>query len=121
MTLTEHLRDIVKAARSKGVGMWPAEALNSMKKATIRGIDDAESLVMWPKLFRRLVAYFADGFQDLLSFDSWMRADPRDRDDRVLLPNGELGNMHDLVKVTANQAWLTQYNPEDVIVLPDEA
>lgn len=35
-----------------------------------------EQLVLWPKLFRRIVPYLAAGFPDFDAFDGWLRADP---------------------------------------------
>jgi hypothetical protein len=73
---------------------------------------------MWPKLFRRLVSYFQTGNVGLAGFDAWLRADPRNRDDYLQLPDGELGNMHDLVQVTGDVMRL-RHRPEDLVVLPD--
>ena len=102
-------------------------------------IDSLEDLVMFPKLFRRLVEY-AQALSTAkspgkLTFMSWLR-DPisaRERDDRLLLPPAagntdppscEFGNLHDLVELHGKEAvgrleLSLKYNPEDVIVLPD--
>jgi hypothetical protein len=75
--------------------------------------------VIWPKLFRRLAAFYEEGHTDLADLDAWLRADPVDRDDRLLLPNQELGNMHDLIQVNGNQIRLTHL-PEEVVIVPDD-
>jgi len=41
--------------------------------------------VIWPKLFRRIVPYLAAGFTDFDGFATWLRADPVNRDDALLL------------------------------------
>lgn len=73
---------------------------------------------MWPKLFRRLVSYFAAGYTDFDQLDSWLRQDPVNRDDRMILPNREIGNMHDTVSATGPILRMV-YQPEDLVILPD--
>ena len=64
-----------------------------------------EGLVIWPKLFRRIVPYLASGFPDFDSFDSWLRADPVHRDDELFpLDRLERGNMHDVVCGVGNKS-----------------
>jgi len=78
-----------------------------------------EGLVIWPKLFRRIVPYLASGFPDFDSFDSWLRADPVHRDDELfLIERLERGNMHDVVRGVGHQIQLTVW-PEDFIISPD--
>lgn len=119
MDLIHYMANLVKQARLTK-GFWPGEAVNTIKSANITGITAAENLVMWPKLFRRLASYFNSGYKNLNSFDSWLRRDPKNRDDRLLLPNCELGNMHDLISITG-QSLKLKYDPEDIIILPDNA
>jgi hypothetical protein len=73
---------------------------------------------MWPKLFRRLAAYFSEGHAGLGQFDAWMRQDPVHRDDSLRLPDGEKGNMHDAYAITGNSLTL-RFNPEDLLIAPD--
>jgi hypothetical protein len=75
---------------------------------------------MWPKLFRRLAAYFSQGHAGLAEFDGWIRDDPVGRDDSLRLPNGEKANMHDAYSVTGNSLKLN-FNPEDLLIAPDPA
>lgn len=49
-----------------------------------------------------------------------MRADQKNRDDRLILPNRELGNMHDILSVTAGDNIQLKYLPEDVVIVPDD-
>jgi hypothetical protein len=85
------LRDLVHTAQSAGGGLWASEDLNTQRAAEIHHLADLETLVMWPKLFRRLAEYFASGHVGLSEFDAWIREDVIMRDDRLLLPNGEFG------------------------------
>lgn len=117
--LRDHLKSIVTAARTSGAGVWAEDTVSVAEGAVITGLQPLQMLVLWPKLFRRLVAYFQNGFSGLSMLDSWLRADPVNRDDRLILPNRELGNMHDLIVVTGNEVHLA-YLPEDVVVVPDD-
>ena len=75
--------------------------------------------MIWPKLFRRLAPNFQEGHADFGALDAWLRRDPRNRDDRLLLPNLELGNMHDLIVEDGNRIRLA-YGVEDVVIVPDD-
>ena len=78
-----------------------------------------QQAVIWPKLFRRLAPYFVQGHSNFDGLDAWLRADPRNRDDRLLLPTLELGNMHDLIVEDGEQIRLA-YATEDVVIVPDD-
>jgi hypothetical protein len=65
--------------------------LTTTARVDQRSVADLSMLIMFPKLYRRLVKYFKAGHRDLTAFDTWLRADPISRDDRVLLPIRELG------------------------------
>jgi hypothetical protein len=117
--LREYLRTMVQTARDHEVGLWGEACADTAEKAVISSADDLQELVMWPKLFRRLAAYFEEGYDDLRHFESWLREDPRDRDDQMLLPNQEVGNFHDLLIVTDNSVQL-RFDSDEVVVVPDE-
>jgi hypothetical protein len=76
--LRTHLAAISRAARAAQppVGLWPRSTADPDGPATIADLGVLEGLVIWPKLFRRIVPYLASGFLDFDSFDSWLRADP---------------------------------------------
>ena len=117
--LREHLRGIASLARAGDAGLW-AQATGTIDRAArITGLDMLQQLVIWPKLFRRLAPYFVLGNTNFDGLDAWLRADPRNRDDRLLLPTMELGNMHDLIVEDGDQIRLA-YNTEDIIVVPDD-
>lgn len=116
-TLREPLQALTIAARAQTDNMWTA-AMPIGAEVIITDRDALESLVMWPKLFRRLVSYFATGYTDLSQLDTWLRQDSINRDDRMILPNREIGNMHDIVSAT-DQTLRMAYQPEELIILPD--
>ncbi|MFB4277623.1 lamin tail domain-containing protein [Nonomuraea sp. MTCD27] len=119
--LRTHLAEVSQAARRKAIGIWPRSAADPNGAATIRDLEELERLVMWPKLFRRIVPYLAAGFTGFDGFDAWLRADPVNRDDELfLIPKLERGNLHDVVKGTGQQIQLTMW-PEDFIISPDPA
>ncbi len=118
VALKDNLKAQSKLVRERAIGLWPEDAPSLERGAEVPDLRAAAELVMWPKLFRRLVSYFQSGSSGLAGFDAWLRADPRNRDDYLQLPDGELGNMHDLVEVTGDIMRL-RYRPEDLVILPD--
>jgi hypothetical protein len=120
LDLIKRMRQLVKDARHAGAGFWPHENLKRGTRVQLHGLSDLTDLVMFPKLYRRLVTYFADGHVGLGEFDAWVRADPVHRDDRALLPSGEVGNLHDLYDVDGNGIELLDF-PEDLTFEPDPA
>ncbi len=75
--------------------------------ATVADLAGLEELVLWPKLFRRIVPYLASGFSDFDGFDAWSRADPVNHDDELfLLDKLERGNLHDVVRGIGHQIQL---------------
>ena len=120
--LLQRMRELVRAARNAGGGLWATEHLNTQRATEIHDLTKLQTLIMWPKLFRRLADYFASGHVGLSEFDAWIREDVISRDDRLLLPNGEFGNMHDLYSVEDNGTRMQlRFEPEEVVILPDDA
>ncbi|MFG1710290.1 lamin tail domain-containing protein [Nonomuraea sp. M3C6] len=121
--LRTHLAGVSQAAREKALptGIWPRSTADPNGAAVVADLAAAEELVMWPKLFRRIVPYLAAGFTSFDGFDAWLRADPVNRDDELfLLRKLERGNLHDVVKGAGQQIQLTTW-PEDFIISPDPA
>lgn len=117
--LREYLHGIAREARMAGAGLWPQATATTELAADIPGLAVLQQLVIWPKLFRRLAPYFTQGHTNFDALDAWLRADPRNRDDRLLLPNLELGNMHDMIVEEGSLIRLA-YAPEDVVIVPDD-
>ncbi|HEY7423449.1 MAG TPA: hypothetical protein VH682_04335 [Gemmataceae bacterium] len=111
LELITHLRQLITSARARGRGIFPHEDVTVGHAVQLQGLADLPNLVSFPKLYRRLVRYFLDGNVGLDNFDTWVRADPTHRDDRALLPTGEMGNMHDLFSMGPNGIEL-QFLPE---------
>jgi len=117
--LRDHLKAVVVTARNAPAGVWAHDTANTTSVAIIPNRDVMQQLAIWPKLFRRLAAYFQTN-TGLSALDGWLRADPRNRDDRLLLSNLELGNMHDMIAVTPGDNIGLNYAPEDVVIVPDD-
>jgi endonuclease YncB( thermonuclease family) len=120
--LRDHLAGTSRAARAAGSGIWPRSTADPNGAATVADLAALEQLVIWPKLFRRIVPYFAAGFTDFNGFDAWLRADPVSRDDALFLlsePAGP-GNLHDVVNAIGQSIQLTVW-PEDFVIQPDPA
>ncbi len=74
-------------------------------------------LSIWPKLFRRLVAYFEEDHSGLIQFQPWLKARP-DRDDQLwIVSRGELARLHDIAQVVGQRVRLL-CAPEDVVLVP---
>jgi hypothetical protein len=114
------MRELVAAARHAKHGFWSRENVTLGTRRQLNGLADLPDLVMFPKLYRRLVKYFADGHVGLGEFDTWLRADRVNRDDQALLPTGEIGNLHDLFDVDGDGIEL-QFLPEELTFQPDPA
>ncbi len=118
ISLVKHLRGVIAHARQARAGMFPEEDVSTNNAAAIADLAALENLIMWPKLFRRLLTFFAEGNANLGQFDAWIREDPIHRDDSLRLPDGEKGNMHDAFDIEGNSLKLT-FNPEDLLIAPD--
>jgi hypothetical protein len=119
LDLIQHMRGLVRQARADKVEMWPSEDVTTTNRVALHDLAQLSTLTMFPKLYRRLVTYFKDPrHTDLAAFDTWIRDDPIHRDDTLLLPTGEFGNLHDLNDVNADGITL-RHQPEDVTFAPD--
>jgi hypothetical protein len=121
LDLIAHMRGIITKARSDGEGFWSKEAVTTTATVLLNDLSSLPELVMFPKLYRRLVKYFEDGNVGLGNFDTWVRADPVGRDDRALLPTGEVGNLHDLFEVDPAGGIRLRFPPEELMFDPDPA
>jgi len=120
--LRAHLADVSRAARTAGAGIRARSTADPNSAATIPDLAALEQLVIWPKLFRRIVPYLAAGFTDFDGFDTWLRADPVNRDDSLLLlaDPPRAGNLHDVVTAAGHTIQLTLW-PEEFVIAPDPA
>ncbi|WP_239377316.1 MULTISPECIES: lamin tail domain-containing protein [unclassified Frankia] len=121
--LRNHLAGISRAARAArdAAGLWPRATADPNGAATIANLADLQQLVLWPKLFRRIVPYLAAGFTSFDGFDAWLRTDTVNRDDALfLLDRHESGNLHDVIHAEEHRVQLTVW-PEDFIIGPDPA
>lgn len=110
---------VAARAAQPPLGIWSRAAADPNQAAPVADASALEELVMWPKLFRRIVPYFAAGHRDFDGFDAFLRADPINRDDKLfLLDKLESGNMHDVVLGAGDHIQLTVF-PERFIIEPD--
>ena len=109
-TLREHLAVASRGARAGSAGLWARATADPDGTATVPDLEELERLVLWPKLFRRLVPFLAAGNTGFDGFDAWLRDNPVDRDDALLLLNPvEAGNMHDIVAANGQQIQLNRW------------
>ncbi len=119
ISLSKHLSVISANARSAGVGLFPSDASLPGEFFAVTP-SNYQTLAIWPKLFRRLHSYFSSGFDDLLGFEDWLRANPRDRDDRILTPEDFDAHLHNIFRVGSATTMRITVDPKDVIVIPDD-
>jgi hypothetical protein len=83
--LCDHLATTSRRARltTPSLGIWGRSTADPDGAATVVDRASLEQLVVWPKLFRRLVSYLGSGVDDFDGLDPWLRADPIHRDDGV--------------------------------------
>lgn len=118
--LVSYFVQAIDTERKADKGIWHDEHVSTTRATEIDGLAKLKTLVLWPKLFRRLAVFFVEGHTSLNDFDAWLREDPIHRDDRLILPNREFGNIHDLVVIEGDTLRL-RHEPENVIILPDNA
>ncbi|GAA2709925.1 thermonuclease family protein [Actinoplanes palleronii] len=120
-TLRTHLAQQSITARAKESGLWPRATADRDGAATVTGLDTLQQLVIWPKLFRRIVPYLAAGHTGFDDFDAWLRDDPVNRDDRVFrLDTLEAARLHDIIEGHGDTVRMTVW-PEDFVIDPDPA
>lgn len=113
LDLIARMRELIRAARAERLGFWPKESLTTSAAIRPEHLADLRTLIMFPKLYRRMVAYFKEGNRGSAGFDTWLRAAPN-RDDEALLPTGEMGNLHDLYNLTEHGLTL-RISPEELM------
>lgn len=118
--LTMVLATQARAAATAGVGLHARNDSRAGVPFAVTGIDALADLVIWPKLFRRLRSYFRDGATDLLFFPEWLRQDPKDRNDRFLLPGRRDMHFHNIVEVLDAQTMCLLHDPADLTIIPDD-
>ncbi|KFY82844.1 hypothetical protein V498_08435 [Pseudogymnoascus sp. VKM F-4517 (FW-2822)] len=117
--LREHLASKSQAARAAKKGIWPRSTADLRGAATVFSSESLKELVMWPKLFRRLVVFFSTHNNGLKDFDAWLRMDPVNRDDRVfLLDTNTHANFHNIVTIDGDTIKLN-VEFEKVVIEPD--
>jgi endonuclease YncB( thermonuclease family) len=112
--LRAELTAATQAARTDGGGVWKGDATTG--GATVTAVADLdERIVLLPKLFRRLVDYFALGGGDpsLDGFTDFLAA----RDDRLfVISEAHATGLDTITEVTGQTVRLT-HPPEDLIFI----
>ena len=103
-----------RASRKPAKGLW--KKFSPLKLSHAGSITALSESRVWPKLFRRLVAYFKATGGPLSGFDSWLRG--RDDDDAIwILPTAHRGNLHDVYQVSGSQIAL-KFETDQLVIVP---
>jgi len=106
---------LIHAARGNRRGMWVKD--RSLTGANVADQASLEKLAIWPKLYRRLLAYFKGRHTGLADFDAWLRASAA-RDDKLwLVSEARAAHLHNVVNVSRRQILL-KLPPEDMVIVP---
>ena len=110
------LAGMAAKAVSSGLGLWSLDATGT--RLRVRGVAALEKVALWPKLFRRLVAYFEDGGKGLAGLPAWLAAAPEERDDEVtVLSTGERTRLSAILDVEEG-ALAMKVPPVDLVIRP---
>jgi len=113
--LRKQFTALICSARGNRRGMWGKDRTKT--GATVTGLETLEKLAIWPKLYRRLLAYFKDRNTALTGFDAWLRASAV-RDDRLwIISEARAAHLHNVVKLSRSKIAMT-YPPEDLVIVP---
>ena len=113
--LRKQFTALIHSARGNRRGMWGKDRTKTGAK--VAGLESLEKLALWPKLYRRLLAYFKDRNEGLSGFDAWLRASAV-RDDRLwIIPEARAAHLHNIVKLSRNKIAMT-HPPEDLVIIP---
>jgi endonuclease YncB( thermonuclease family) len=111
------LRALATDAEERGIGVWRHD--RTSKPTSIPDLDALEEVAIWPKLFRRLVAFFEDGNDDTRDFTSWLRDEPRKRDDAMLvMSTGVETTLSELIRVSSTGRIRMTTIPLDLVITP---
>ncbi len=113
--LRNQFRALTNSAWGNKRGLWAKDKT----KIGLR-VSDLASLgkaTIWPKLFRRLLAYLKDGNAGLANFDSWLRA-ATTRDDKLwIISEARAAHLHNVTKISRDKISMT-HMPEDLVIVP---
>lgn len=109
--LRNEMTAAVKSARTSGKGLWPQDKTTKGFEATLDNIT--ETVVILPKLFRRLVSFFGNG-GSVSGFKEYLERNP---DPVLILDNGHFTHLDTVVEVDGDQVKLTQ-PPENLVFIP---
>jgi len=119
--LREHMATRSQAARAANKGIWPRATGNTNHPAEVSNLDSLTTLVIWPKLFRRLVVFIKETGPGLDGFEEWLREDGVNRDDKVLrLDTNKNARFHEILTISGDTIALN-IQAEKVVIEPDPA
>lgn len=106
---------LINTAWGNRRGLWGKD--KSRIGATLSDLDGLQKIALWPKLFRRLLAYFKGKNAGLAGFDAWLRASAV-RDDKLwIISEARAAHLHNVIKISRNKISMV-HPPEDLVIVP---
>jgi endonuclease YncB( thermonuclease family) len=120
--LREHLATKSQAARKAKKGIWPRAKGDTNHPAEISDLASLTELVIWPKLFRRLVVFIKESRRPGLDgFEKWLKQGGVKRNDKVFrLDTNKDVRFSDILTISGNTIALN-VEPEKIVIEPDPA
>jgi hypothetical protein len=106
---------LMHSARGNKRGLWAKD--RTQTGANVVGLESLHKLAIWPKLYRRLLAYFKERNVELSGLDAWLRGSAV-RDDKLwIISEARAAHLHNVIKISRNKISMT-YSPEDLVIVP---
>jgi hypothetical protein len=103
-----------RAGRKPAKGLWIG--FNPLTLSPAGSLAALATSRVWPKLFRRLAAYFKATGKPWSGFDDWLRG--RDDDDAIwIIPQAHRGNLHDVFEVSDSKIAL-KFTTDQLVIVP---
>jgi endonuclease YncB( thermonuclease family) len=120
--LREHLATKSQAARKAKKGIWPRAKGDTTHVAEVSDLASLTTLVIWPKLFRRLVVFLKETERSGLDgFENWLKQGGVKRNDKVFrLDTNKNVRFSDILTIRGDTIALN-VEPEKIVIEPDPA
>lgn len=100
--LRDEITKAVKQARSSNIGVWPYDWSDAIPETTMDSIS--YDYVIFPKLFRRLVAHLKKGGK-ISEFNNYLKDNP---DKLIILKHAHESNFENIIETSGKKVMMTE-------------